>query len=421
MWSWATRPRTWSRAAAMCCRFPKQKLLLDMQACINVVRHAGPVGAVGYCWGGTLAYLAACELPVAAAVAYYGTRTLQNLQQAPAGAGAVPLRRTRQDHSARGHREDPRRRSRRASSMSIRPTTASTATSARPSMRRRRSWRASARWQFLAAHLWRAAMPTGEAARQGAILDHAAVQPSPAYAIRPVSHRRAAGQFRHARFARHARACAASCAGCCAIAAPSRCRAPSGAGSSISSSCRCDPRACCPSTAACGPRRARRCCCTRMALRDALRARAGATRMARPWRWNWACCIPRRMWRRDLTRCAPPARSASWCCRCFRSIPAPPMRPPWTRWARRCAAWRYRAGAAFRCPTTPRDAALHRRAGRQRARAPAQQGAGDHLLMTFHGIPAVLSWTGRSLPAQVRGHGARAGRRSWGWPMAPGP
>lgn len=62
---------------------PEEKLLLDMRACVNVVRHAGRVAAVGYCWGGSLAYLAACELPVAAAVSYYGTRTLQYLDRKP--------------------------------------------------------------------------------------------------------------------------------------------------------------------------------------------------------------------------------------------------------------------------------------------------------------------------------------------------
>ena len=56
-----------------------KQVLLDINACINVVRHAGPVGAVGYCWGGTLAHLVACELPVAAAVAYYGSRIVDNL------------------------------------------------------------------------------------------------------------------------------------------------------------------------------------------------------------------------------------------------------------------------------------------------------------------------------------------------------
>jgi carboxymethylenebutenolidase len=38
---------------------------------------------VGYCWGGSLAYLSACELPVRAAVSYYGTRTVQMLDRKP--------------------------------------------------------------------------------------------------------------------------------------------------------------------------------------------------------------------------------------------------------------------------------------------------------------------------------------------------
>lgn len=64
-------------------QIPMQKVMLDIAASINVVKHGGPVGIVGYCWGGTLAYVAACELPVAAAVAYYGTRIVEHLGRAP--------------------------------------------------------------------------------------------------------------------------------------------------------------------------------------------------------------------------------------------------------------------------------------------------------------------------------------------------
>jgi carboxymethylenebutenolidase len=46
--------------------------LKDIAAAAAVVRHSGRTGVVGYCWGGSLAYLAACELPLAAAVVYYG-------------------------------------------------------------------------------------------------------------------------------------------------------------------------------------------------------------------------------------------------------------------------------------------------------------------------------------------------------------
>jgi carboxymethylenebutenolidase len=50
----------------------REKTLLDITSSLNVVKHAGRVAVVGYCWGGSLAYLAACELPIACAVSYYG-------------------------------------------------------------------------------------------------------------------------------------------------------------------------------------------------------------------------------------------------------------------------------------------------------------------------------------------------------------
>ncbi|HET7809344.1 MAG TPA: dienelactone hydrolase family protein [Steroidobacteraceae bacterium] len=64
-------------------QIPVQKTLLDLAASINVVRHAGRVAAIGYCWGGTLAYLAACELPVACAVSYYGGQIKDHLDKHP--------------------------------------------------------------------------------------------------------------------------------------------------------------------------------------------------------------------------------------------------------------------------------------------------------------------------------------------------
>jgi carboxymethylenebutenolidase len=64
-------------------QLPQEKVTLDVSAALNVVKHAGRVAAVGYCWGGTQAYLAACNLPVAAAVAYYGTGILANLDKQP--------------------------------------------------------------------------------------------------------------------------------------------------------------------------------------------------------------------------------------------------------------------------------------------------------------------------------------------------
>jgi carboxymethylenebutenolidase len=47
--------------------------LLDVTAAIEQVDPAGRVGIVGYCWGGYVAWLAACRLPgLAVAVPYYG-------------------------------------------------------------------------------------------------------------------------------------------------------------------------------------------------------------------------------------------------------------------------------------------------------------------------------------------------------------
>lgn len=47
--------------------------LQDLQAAVEAAGVAGPVGVVGYCFGGLLSWRAACDLAgVAAAVAYYG-------------------------------------------------------------------------------------------------------------------------------------------------------------------------------------------------------------------------------------------------------------------------------------------------------------------------------------------------------------
>lgn len=46
--------------------------LLDLEAARQNAATAGKVGVVGYCWGGSVAWLAAGRLPVQAAVGYYG-------------------------------------------------------------------------------------------------------------------------------------------------------------------------------------------------------------------------------------------------------------------------------------------------------------------------------------------------------------
>lgn len=58
-------------------------VMLDLRAAVERVATAGKVGVVGYCWGGTMAYLAAARLPVAAAVSYYGGGTDNHLAERP--------------------------------------------------------------------------------------------------------------------------------------------------------------------------------------------------------------------------------------------------------------------------------------------------------------------------------------------------
>ncbi|HWI29611.1 MAG TPA: dienelactone hydrolase family protein [Stellaceae bacterium] len=54
-------------------KVPLDGTLADLQAVIDYAKQFGKVGAVGYCWGGGLAFLAATRLPgTAAAVGYYG-------------------------------------------------------------------------------------------------------------------------------------------------------------------------------------------------------------------------------------------------------------------------------------------------------------------------------------------------------------
>jgi carboxymethylenebutenolidase len=59
------------------------KVMLDLAAAAERVRSAGKVGVVGYCWGGTLAFLAASKLKIDAAVAYYGGGIERHLEQKP--------------------------------------------------------------------------------------------------------------------------------------------------------------------------------------------------------------------------------------------------------------------------------------------------------------------------------------------------
>ena len=60
------------------------KALADIDTCGDDLRPRGPVFVVGYCYGGSLAYSAACRLGgLAAASSYYGSTVPSHVHEAP--------------------------------------------------------------------------------------------------------------------------------------------------------------------------------------------------------------------------------------------------------------------------------------------------------------------------------------------------
>ena len=59
-------------------------MLADTQAAIDSVQSAGKVGIVGYCLGGSVAFMAACKLNgLACAIGYYGGMIAKNADEKP--------------------------------------------------------------------------------------------------------------------------------------------------------------------------------------------------------------------------------------------------------------------------------------------------------------------------------------------------
>ena len=58
-------------------------VVLDVRAAAERLATLGPVGIVGYCWGGSVAWLAACRLDLACAVGYYGGHIIQFNDERP--------------------------------------------------------------------------------------------------------------------------------------------------------------------------------------------------------------------------------------------------------------------------------------------------------------------------------------------------
>lgn len=55
----------------------------DIAAAAEALRPDGRVGVVGYCWGGSWAWVAACRLGIAAAACYYGRHIVGLLDERP--------------------------------------------------------------------------------------------------------------------------------------------------------------------------------------------------------------------------------------------------------------------------------------------------------------------------------------------------
>jgi carboxymethylenebutenolidase len=76
----------WDQAISLMQRFDTDKGVIDIQASITHLRMvpgcSGKVGAVGYCLGGKLAYLAAARTDSDASVGYYGVGIQEHLDEA---------------------------------------------------------------------------------------------------------------------------------------------------------------------------------------------------------------------------------------------------------------------------------------------------------------------------------------------------
>lgn len=75
-------------AVALVQRVDHGKTPFDVAAAVTAAAEGGKVGVVGYCWGGSLAYNAACSIDgIASAVGYYGGNIAKSLGAKP----KVPL------------------------------------------------------------------------------------------------------------------------------------------------------------------------------------------------------------------------------------------------------------------------------------------------------------------------------------------
>jgi len=71
------------QARVIMARIPWDAAMLDVQAAYDFLAGKGPIGITGFCWGGSVAWLAACQLDFACAVPYYGGRIIDFVAENP--------------------------------------------------------------------------------------------------------------------------------------------------------------------------------------------------------------------------------------------------------------------------------------------------------------------------------------------------
>ena len=124
-------------------------MLRDTQAAIDAVKDVGPVGIIGFCLGGSIAFVAATRLSgLKAAIGYYGGGVVRFADEKP----KVPTQLHFGEKDAGiplSDVETSRRSGRTSRSSSIRvPSTASIATSARATTRPAPTSPGRAAWNF---------------------------------------------------------------------------------------------------------------------------------------------------------------------------------------------------------------------------------------------------------------------------------
>jgi len=67
------------------------KVLLDVEAATKAVDNGKGASLIGFCWGGGQAYRVACRMPLAGAIAYYGTALQKHIDGCPDGPGCPML------------------------------------------------------------------------------------------------------------------------------------------------------------------------------------------------------------------------------------------------------------------------------------------------------------------------------------------